>query len=294
MRCATIVIGMAMSAVVLGDARVQEPEWDAAWRVRGQLGLSPLDLAAMNVPPDKQRLLAAGFRAIAASPEFEGTLLEDLAEAQGEVGRAVSRGREAREAFSRVRSRRTELIEHMQPIAQAFLWTESRDDGRLLQIVLRVSVNAGIDSPCRLLDLTDEQREQILARQEDRDRILRDARQWHRTNHLESVRARFRDDVRALLTERQLTELTELEANIEENLAAVWAIELEGYRTEDDRSAGKLDLPRMAKQLLADAREAVQELRAAAGRFSGWLSARQPESPPRVARATALGPDLGG
>ncbi len=272
----------------------QHEEWDHAWRSREVVGLAPTDLAALNVAPATQRQLAVAYREHVASPEADTRPLVALADALRAVGGEASWGRDLGDAFDQAQSRRADLILAMQPIAEAALADAPPDGECLVPYLLRAVANAGIDCPYRLLDLTEEQRAQILTRQEQRDQVLRDARQWHRVRYLESVQAQFAGDVRGLLTEGQRIELADFEVNIDNNLVAVWAVELEDYPLEEEGAAGKLDLPRMAKQLLADAREALRQAKSVAGQLAPWLAAWEPKTPPAVAKATPFGPDLGG
>jgi hypothetical protein len=97
--------------------------------------------------------------------------------------------------------------------------------------------NVGIDSPYRLLDLTDQQRAQMRVRQERRDRVLLDARNRLRKNYRARVQQRFEDSVYDLLTPDQQAELDQFLANIEVNIEDVWRVEIANLPIDDPYAA---------------------------------------------------------
>ena len=285
------IVWMVVLTAIVGAALAQPTEWDRAWEFRDQIGLSPTDLAALGVEVEVQEELAEAVRDYFADAELPGggqaeasaiASIDALTEANRVLTKTVSWGRNPRTAFDRLRTRRAAVIETLSSPTDTARGLLPED---LRPYVARAIANVGIDSPYRLLDLTAEQRSQIIALQERRDTITKDARQWHRTNHLASVREQFAEAVYDLLTAEQQDELDEFTENVEANLDDVWDVELADYPTEELAQAD----PRDGDQLLQYAWTHMQALAQRLGQLGAQIAAQ-----PLAATATPPHPELGG
>jgi hypothetical protein len=103
----------------------------------------------------------------------------------------------------RARSDRA-IAESCQP-----LFTDLRDqlDPADRALADRGLANIGLDADLRALDLSDAQRELILAAQRARDAVILDARNWHNEAKLAEARADFEAVIADILTNDQQAEL---------------------------------------------------------------------------------------
>jgi hypothetical protein len=286
------VVGLAFVGLSFHPAFAQPTEWDQAWQFREQIGLAPTDLAALDIDAEDQEALAEAVRDYFADPEHSALALDEFLEARRELVSDVSRGRDPEQAFDRVSTKRAALIQALQSLASTL-----RDEMpvELRPYVVHAITNTGIDSPYRLLDLTIQQRTQILALQEQRDRVTNDARQSTRKARVNAAQSTFEAGVRASLTESQRTELAGFNANIAANLVDVWQVELADFPTEPV-ATGKLDFPALAKQFLASTKTLLANARTTLTRFATWLAAYESATSPTRSVATAApdAPELGG
>ncbi|MCP4592279.1 MAG: hypothetical protein GY842_16220, partial [bacterium] len=149
-------------------------EWDRAWWFREQVGLAPMDLAAMDIQARPHSQLIAAVRNHFDTNATDGQVIDALADAGRNLTKTLSWGRDSGEDFAHLRTERQNVLQALGGL--------TADTSNLLTVNLRMYVtravaNVGIDSPYRLLSLTAAQRTKVLALQEQRDRVLYDARQ---------------------------------------------------------------------------------------------------------------------
>ena len=245
--------------ILITPALAQPTEWDRAWWFREQVGLSPTDLAALGVEAEAHEALIEAVREhFADHAETDGAAIDRLSAARRKAAGTISWGRDPGADFDRLRTERQAVIRALGSPAE-----DARDllPEEMRPYVVRAVANAGIDSPYRLLNLTAEQRTQIMAMQRQRDTVLLDARQRHRPTRLDAARERFAEAVEELLTEEQQTELERFNENIEADLEDVWEIELAGYPDDEYAQADDKGAP-LSKYVLAQAKLAGRRLSA--------------------------------
>ena len=202
-------------------------EWDRAWALREQVGLAPMDIAAMNVPGAfHESLIAAVREHFGTEAETDGPLVDAVVEAERDVSMRISWGRDPADARRDLEDTRMMVIDVL-----AALIDDSQDrlPPNLQGYVDRAVANGGLDSPYRLLNLLPAQREALLALQHPRDRVLRDARQRVRPGRVEAAREAFGSQAQLVLTRAQQAELAQLQSNIAANLEAVLDREMADY-----------------------------------------------------------------
>jgi len=245
-RCAVV-----FAVTLVTPCLAQSTEWDRAWWFREQVGLSPTDLAALDVEAEAHEALIEAVREhFADHAETDGATIDGLSAARRKAAGTISWGRDPDADFDCLHTERQAVVLALGSPAE-----DARDllPEEMRSYVVRAIANAGIDSPYRLLTLTAEQRTQIRTLQRQRDTVLFDARQRHRPNRQNAARERFAEAVEDLLTEEQQTELDEFNENIEADLEDVWAIELADYPDDEYAQVDDKDAP-LPKYVLAQAK----------------------------------------
>ena len=251
MRLLQAVCMALLVMMLITPALAQPTEWDRAWWFREQVGLSPTDLAALDVEAEAHEALIEIVREhFAEHAETDGAVIDRLSAARRKAAGTISWGRDPGADFDHLRTERQAVI-----LALGSLAEDAREmlPSGMRPYLVRAIANAGINSPYRLLNLTAEQRTQIIALQRQRDTVLLDARQRHRAARLDAARECFAEAVEDLLTEEQQTELAVLNANIAANLEDVWAIELADYPADEYAQADDKAAP-LPKYVLAQAK----------------------------------------
>jgi hypothetical protein len=258
----TTWVGMLLWSSV---GRAQANDLEHALIFRDSVGLGAADVAATGVsPPLHADLLATVEDHLTGEGSSGAPIVNEVALADQEVMLALSSGRSADEPRDALVAARATLIESLEPLIAECQALLAADGG----LVDRAIENAGLDSPYRLLELSDGQWQALLELQHKRDAVLLDARQWHRPGRLEAARQGFEAAARAVLTAEQQAELEHFQANIAANLEAVldreaaWDSSTPEPGESDTVHRGKA-LPEWAARLLAAAKRLTAEIRAA-------------------------------
>ncbi|MEE9294243.1 MAG: hypothetical protein V3W34_04660 [Phycisphaerae bacterium] len=186
---------------LLGDPAI-------AQAVRDVVGFGPMDVLPALAQDANHRQMITHARAFVAEHETELTpLVENVQQTRKALSHAITWGQDttqARQAVDEARSAISQAIGNMLPGMSDQVPSQHQ------ALVSRVLANGQLDPDLRCLDLSSGQRAAILAAQNERDKVLHNARNWHQKAKNEAAKADFEAAVHAILAETQRTRLAAL------------------------------------------------------------------------------------